>query len=188
MKILAWYKRRGHTKKIEAAWPSALLLLSGGLKAGLPLNEALDVVIKETSGPLHSQLMARLEQCGPWVPLQKKIEIVLSDDYLALPRAILFLSHESGGKTAALLDICADILARKIDMRERAMVLSAEGRASAWVVGLSPFVLLFVLSVLSPDFVRPLFVFPTGRLLLLVMVGLIAVGCYWIGRAVRIEP
>lgn len=180
-----WKKRK---KNITAKWPAALLLLSGALKAGLTLNEALEMLLKEAPEPLRGILVERMGHGGAWLSVQKRIERLFMEEYLALPRAILLFSHESGGKTAALIETCADLLAKKMELREKAAVLTAEGRMSAWVVGASPFALLFFLSWVSPDFTRPLFVQPAGRLLLVLVALLVAAGLFLVQRAVRVEP
>lgn len=174
--------------KIESAWPIALLLLAGALQAGLPLAEALDIFLAEAPGPLRDVLAARAARCPAWMPLQEKIERLFAEEYLALPKAILLFSHESGGKLAGLISTSAALLEKKRELKEKVSVLTAEGRLSAWVVGASPFVLLLFLGCVSPDFVRPLFVFKTGWLLLGTVVLLVGTGLFFVHRAVRVEP
>ena len=181
-------RRRREKKKYAERWPAALLLLSGALKAGLPLSEALTLLVNEAPAPLRKYLKQRFLDCGDWMPLEERIDRLFVDDELALAKAILLFSHESGGKTASLLELSADLLAKKQELRERAAVLTAEGRMSAWVVGGSPFVLLFLLAWISPDFTQPLFALKAGRFLLLLVIVLVGIGLLLVNRAVRIEP
>lgn len=175
-------------RKYEEKWPAALLLLSGALKAGLPLTEALTLLCTEAPEPLKDCLLERDTVHGALLPLEERIQKIFVEEELVFPRAILLFSHESGGKVAALIEMAADLLTKKLELKEKTAVLTAEGRVSAWVVGGSPFVLLFLLAWVSPEFTRPLFALPMGRLLLLLVVVLVAAGLYLVNRAVRVEP
>ncbi len=175
-------------KKAFAAWPSALFLLAGALRAGLPLPDALGIMASEAPEPLRRRLVARAASAGDWAPIHERIERLFCEADLALPKAILLFSHESGGNMAQLLETCADLMEKKRELAEKAAALTAEGRMSAWVVGASPFTLLLLLAVIAPDFVRPLFALKAGRLLLALVVLLVAAGLYLVARAVRVEP
>ena len=65
--------------------------------------------------------------------------------------------------------------------------LSAEGKISALVLGILPFVLLIMVSISSPDYISELFDTTAGNLMLLGAGALIAVGGLWLRKIVRPE-
>jgi tight adherence protein B len=66
-------------------------------------------------------------------------------------------------------------------------VLTAEGRLSAWILGLLPFVIAAVLIVINPEFISTLWTAPMGIRMLQVSLGLMVLGIWWMWRMVRIR-
>jgi tight adherence protein B len=66
-------------------------------------------------------------------------------------------------------------------------VLSAEGRLSAWILGLLPVVFALYLALVRPEYLRPLVEDPIGWLLLTVGVVLLAVGALWLRKSIKVE-
>ena len=64
--------------------------------------------------------------------------------------------------------------------------MTAQGRLSAWIVGLSPFVLGLVLQMVAPDFLRPLVTTRAGLWLIVAVVVLVATGLFFVRRIARI--
>lgn len=174
-------------KKNSVQWSAALLFLAGALKTGLSLEQALAAFVNESPEPLRSQLKMRLGAHSNSLSLQKKIEKLFEGPELTLARAALLLSHQSGGKTGRILEICAEQLQEQLEMREKISVLTAQSVASAWVVGLSPFGLLVLMSFFSPDYIAPLFNTRPGMLVLGLVVLLVSVGLYLVQKMARVD-
>jgi tight adherence protein B len=66
-------------------------------------------------------------------------------------------------------------------------VLTAEGRLSAWILGLLPFVIALLLTVINPEFISKLWTDPLGILMLQVSLSLMAIGVWWMWHMVRIR-
>ncbi len=173
---------------IEKQWPDAVLLLSGALKAGLSLNEALQVILSESPEPLKSHLHDRLGAHYEWIPLSMRVEKLFRGSSLSLVRAVLLFSNEAGGQETALLEICTRLMKRKLEMKQRIGTLTAQGKLTAWVVGLSPFGLLISLTVLSPEFVQPFFLTGVGHCLLALIFIMVMTGLLMVHWLVKIEP
>jgi tight adherence protein B len=65
--------------------------------------------------------------------------------------------------------------------------LSAEGRLSAWILVMIPFVLAIVLAIFSPSYLPMLVKDPTGRTLAMFAFVMIILGIVWIRRIIRIQ-
>jgi tight adherence protein B len=66
-------------------------------------------------------------------------------------------------------------------------VLSAEGRISAWILSVMPFLLAFLLYLINPDFISALWKDEMGLVMLGVSFGLMLVGVFWMSRLVQIK-
>ena len=188
----AWLARgraRFSSKGIERQWPGALLFLAGALKTGLSLEQALEALMTETPEPLKSQLQLRMgARSAALMPLETQIKRLFAGSSLTLVRAGLLMAHQSGGQAGRLLETCAALLQQKLEMQDRSKALSAQSTASAWVVGLSPFGIIGLFSIFSPDYMEPLFDTRAGQMVLCLVCVLVLVGLWLVHRMARVEP
>lgn len=168
-------------------WAQALFFLAGGLRAGLSLEESLNILLQEAPEPLRTLLHERLPGESRWLSLDERVNVLFKEEELALARAALTLAHQTGGRVAPLLERCAQTLQTKKEMAERLSALTAQGRASAWIVGATPAALLLLFAVISPDYIQPLLSTSQGHAVMLLAGFLIAMGLFMVRRAVRIE-
>lgn len=189
MEFYSWRRFRpfANTKKIRAQWVDALMLASSALTSGCTVEQTVMILLSETPEPLRGHLRAQWDQQKPWAAIADKIEQVFAGEELALARAALLLSAETGGRGAGLIDKAATLLRRKMEMRDKLNALTSQGRFSAWVIGLLPFFLLAVFAVIAPDFIQPLFDTAAGRKLLALAVLLIVSGFWLISRLLRFD-
>jgi len=183
-----YFQKLYQRQKIRDQWSDGIQLLSGALRAGLSLEQALDIMREESPAPLRDHLRDQWSKGGEWLPLAKRIEILFDDEELGLTKSTLKLSFEMGGRLTQLLETQARLLRRKKEMQLKVKTLTAQGRLSAWIVGLTPFVLLGLLFTLSPDFVRPLFDLKQGRILLVFICFLVVSGLILVHRVIRMDP
>lgn len=175
-------------RKAAAQWPDALLLLSGALQSGMNLEEAFQILLNETPEPLKTSLNKKLGQGEGWLSLPQKIDRLFSDPELALTRGALLMSQEAGGKAASLLKTSSSVMRQKLELQEKARALTAQVRLTSWVVGLSPFVFLCLMCLLSPEMVRPLLTTRPGWLLLGLLALLVTAGLLLVHKMGKIEP
>ena len=66
-------------------------------------------------------------------------------------------------------------------------VLSAEGRLSAWILGLMPFALAALMNAFNPEFMSPLWTDPIGITVVKYMLALMVVGVLILRKIVKIR-
>ena len=82
------------------------------------------------------------------------------------------------------------LLLRSIDtfkLFDKVRVLSAEGRLSAWILGLLPFGTAGMMAVLNREFLSVLWQDPAGVKMVGAMLTSMAFGLLWIRRIIRIR-
>src|SRR6266849_6125042 len=72
------------------------------------------------------------------------------------------IQRETGGNLAEIVEAISEVIRQRFAIQSRTRSLSAEGKLSAIVLLAMPFVMLLALSILNPNYIRPLFVDPTG--------------------------
>ena len=67
------------------------------------------------------------------------------------------VQRETGGNLAEILDKIAATIRERFRFHGKLRALTAEGRASAWVLGVLPFLVTLVLAVINPRYIGVLF-------------------------------
>lgn len=151
--IFRWL-RQCRIDRIEQQLPDALLMIAGGAKAGLSLVSAVRQVSSELPPPLSQefQLMQHEQRLG--VSLDDSLENL--SHRVPVPSVKLMVSAmriaaETGGGLAETLERTAATLRSQQAMELKIRALTAQGKLQAWVVGLLPLFLLWVLTQMEPE-------------------------------------
>ncbi len=170
--------------------PATLQLLAGSLRAGYGLLQAIDTVVQEAEDPTASEFARVLTEARLGMPIDDSLEGMAqrldSDDFHWVVLAI-GIQREVGGNLAELLQTVAATMRSRAALRRQIKVLSAEGRISAWVIGLMPFIVALALQVLNPGYVGQLFERIEGLIMVGIAALLLLVGAFWLKKIVDIE-
>jgi tight adherence protein B len=99
----------------------------------------------------------------------------------------VILQRETGGNLAEILNNIATLIRERFKLMGTVRVLSAEGKMSAWVLTLLPFVTALMINLVSPGFMAVLWDDPAGYKLILLALFAMAVGIFWMSRIVKIR-
>lgn len=186
---LAWLRtRRLHA--IERQLPDAIEVMKRSLKAGHPFVAAMRLVGQDLDAPIGTEFAKTAADLSygadPRAALVNLLTRVPSLPLMGLVTAIL-IQRESGGNLAEILDQIAHVIRGRYRFQRRVRTLSAEGRMSAWVLTLVPFVLAAILHLSSPQYLRVMFTDPLGLKILASCATLMLIGIVWMRRIIRIE-
>jgi tight adherence protein B len=182
--------RRLRLLKIELQLPEAADFLARAMRAGHSFNNALQMVGTELPEPLSGEFRLAHEEINYGVPMHEALtnlaaRIPLTDlRYLVI--AVL-IQREAGGNLAEILGSISHIIRERLKLVGQVRVLSAEGRMSAWVLGLLPFGLLLVMGLTSPGYIGLLWTDPTGVRLLWYGAGMLVLGVLWLRKLIHIH-
>lgn len=184
------FRRGRRRKKFESLLPETLQLISGSLAAGLSLAQSIDTVVKEGQDPVASEFKRVLVETRLGITLDDALEGVAerfeSKDFAWVVMAIR-IQRQVGGNLAELLDTVAGTMREREYMRRQVAALAAEGKLSAWVLGLLPPLFLVYLLLTKRDYVMPMFTEPMGWVMLGGAALLLSVGAFWMSRLVKVE-
>ncbi|MGB1952108.1 MAG: type II secretion system F family protein [Marinobacter sp.] len=105
---------------------------------------------------------------------------------MALITAVL-VQRESGGNLAEVLEKIASVIRGRFRFQRRVRTLSAEGRISAWVLTLTPFVLFLLITLVNPEYMPLLTESARGADIVMVALVLIVIGVFWIKKILNIK-
>jgi tight adherence protein B len=188
-----WLVRRARTRRlqrIEYQLPDAADFIARALRAGHSFTNVLQIVGNELPEPLSSEFRMAREEINYGMPMSEALHnmaarIPLTDlRYLII--AVL-IQRESGGNLAEILGNISIIIRSRLKLVAQVRVLSAEGRMSAWILGLLPFAVMLMLTLVNPTYASMLWTDPTGKRLLWYAAGGILFGVVWLRKVIRIR-
>jgi tight adherence protein B len=170
--------------------PDNLGVLASALRAGHSLVGALAVVVNDAPEPSKSEFRRAVadEQLG--VSLEQALTTVahrMSCRDLEQVAMVAALGRDTGGNTAEVLDRLTETIRDRFELRRLVSSLTAQGRMSRWVVSALPVGLLAIISLINPEYIKPLYTKPAGQVLLVLSGIMVVSGSLIIKRIVNIR-
>lgn len=183
-------ERDARMLRFEEQLPDALDVMGRALRAGNPFNETMRMVAEEMDEPIATEFGITFADLNYGLNVKSAflalLERVPNVSLAAVVTAVL-VQRETGGNMAEIFDRIAGVLRMRLRFRRRLRTLSAEGRMSAWVLILMPFVLSLVLMIVAPDYLPVLIKDPFGIKLIVAALIVMTVGVWWIRRVIRVR-
>lgn len=174
----------------EAQLPEALEAITRALRAGYPLMDAVKLVSEEMADPLAAEFKILFEEINAGVDLRNAFmslrNRVPSVSLMAFTTSVL-LQRETGGNLTETLSKISLIIRKRFTFERNVRTLTAEGRMSAWVLGLLPLGLYVMFYIMNPDYASLLITDPQGRKVALIGLGFLACGSLWLRRIIRAD-
>ncbi|ODT71938.1 MAG: hypothetical protein ABS75_05515 [Pelagibacterium sp. SCN 63-23] len=183
-------KRRKYQDKFLDELPNAIEAIVRGVKTGLPLNDSMRVVAKDTKEPVKSEFGRVLDQQSFGFSMTDAVQVLLERVPLSEVNffvVVISVQQQSGGNLSEALGNLARVLRNRKKMKEKVKAMSSEAKASAGIIGSLPIVVGILVSVVSPAYLLPLFTTPVGQVCLGVGVLMLAAGIFVMSRMVRFE-
>lgn len=160
--------RRQHKFLVEL--PNSIDVIVRGIKSGLPLNECLAVIAKESPEPVAGEFREVIEQQRLGVSLPEALHRLTQRMPLAEVKflaIVVAIQQQSGGNLAEALSNLSSVLRDRFKMAMKVKALSAEAKASAMILGCLPPGVMLMVHTSSPEYIAPLFATRTGNLFIL---------------------
>ena len=187
------YVARARSKRLirfDEQLPDALDLMGRALRAGHAFPTALKMVGDEMSEPLASEFVIAFDEVNFGIAMQDALmnlaTRVPSTDLRYFVIAVL-IQRETGGNLSELLSNISKIIRDRIKLIGQVRVLSAEGKMSAWVLGLLPFGAALMIQLTNPQFLEVLYTDPGGRKMIGVAAGMMVLGVLAMRKIIRIR-
>jgi tight adherence protein B len=188
--ILLKYLRGKRIAKLEEQLVPAIQSLSAGVRAGLNLVQAMELIARDNPNPIRQEFAHLLREYEYGTPLEKAMnnaaDRIGSGDFRLLFSALL-THRQRGGDLGQTLDrICQSI--REIQrLEKRVETLTAQGRATARWLGAMPLIVVGVLYLIEPGYAHTLMTDPVGKGIILVILLCNLVGFLWIRKIMSID-
>src|SRR5208282_1316787 len=186
----ASYKRTKRFEKFEEMFPEAIDTLARAVRAGHAFTTALELITSEIGEPIAGEFRQLYEEQKIGMPVRDAL-MNLTDrvplvDVKFFVTAVM-LQRETGGNLAEILDNLSYVIRERFKIQRQVRVYTAQGRLTmALLMGMPP-IIIAVMLLLNPGFIRPLFSDPIGHTLLVAGITLQTIGYFVIRKIIRIQ-
>lgn len=192
--LLAWFWVKIKIDRRKQAFTEqlgdCLTTVANALRAGYSFQQAMDVVAQEMEPPMSTEFARVTADVAMGVNLETALDQmnhrIKSSDFELVVTAVL-IQREVGGNLAQILDTISDTINERIRMKREINALTAQGRFSAWVLLILPFIVAAFCYVFNYDQFMMLFEEESGRMALIGAVVLEILGFFVIQKIVDIE-
>jgi len=177
-------------RKLTAQLPEALDLMVSSLRAGHAYTAAIQVAAEELDDPLAGEFQLMSDQyrmgLGQRECLKLLLERVNTPDLRLFATAVQ-IQMETGGNLAEVLEKLAEVIRARFKLAGQVRAITAEGRLSGVILGLLPIAVGITITILNPEYLKPLFSERVGMVMLVMALALEFLGFLWIRRIVEVE-
>jgi tight adherence protein B len=179
--VLAFLTRR-RRKKFTNEFANAIDVIVRSVKSGLPTNEALRIVARESPNPVGSEFNILVESLKVGVTLEQALKRM----YDSMPTAevgffsiVMTIQSKSGGNLSEALSNLAGVLRDRKRLQGKIKAMSSEAKASAMIIGSLPPGVMGIVYVTTPHYISLLFTERAGNLML-------AACAIWMGTGIAV--
>ena len=184
------FRQAKRRKAFDQQLGSAILSISGGLKAGYALGQSVDLVSKNAPAPMGSELARITREVQLGVPLVEAMARMVrrndSEDMRLMLTAIQ-IQQQVGGNLAEILDTIEFTIRERIRIKGEIKTITSQARVSGYILIALPFALGGILSLLAPSYFTPMLHQTIGQIMLGVGVFFLACGYAIIRKIVNIR-
>lgn len=183
-------RRNKRLRQLERQLPDVSDMLARALRSGHAFSGAIGMVSDDFAEPMSSEFRITFDEINYGVPLHDALMNLATrvpiGDLRYFVIAVL-IQRETGGNLAEVLDGISALIRERFKLFDKIRVLSAEGKMSAWVLGLLPFGTGALMLIVNPTFLEVLWQDPAGLKMIGATVVSMLFGFLWMRRIVRIR-
>ncbi len=185
---------RHKVKKRNAEFKKRLLDvvlgLNNGMRSGVALPQALEVVGRDIGGVMQEEIAMTLYEYRLGIDLTEaltRLEKRMPDDNLKLFVTAAGISQQTGGSLSDILDKIIETIRQRSIMEDKINTLTAQGKFESIVMALAPLMAFIILYLLDRKLMEPLVTTLLGWAAIFMVLVLETIGYLVIRKIVTVE-
>jgi tight adherence protein B len=159
-------KRSMRVNKFVLQLAEFLVLITNSLRSGQTFLQGVDIASRESPNPIGMEFRLMLKETNLGIPVETSFNNMLvrvpSED-LKIVMSAFSIQRNVGGNLADIMDQVAAMIRQRIQIQGQIKVLTTQGKLSGAIVGLLPFGLAAVISLINYDYMKKLWTPMPGK-------------------------
>lgn len=188
--LVVWWKAKRRLAAIDEQLPDLLVTLAASLKAGHSFRQGIQAVVDEGQPPSSKEFNRVLTETRLGRPMDDALTDMaarIGSKNVSFVVTAVTIQRQVGGSMAGIFDMVAEAVRNRQQFARKIRSLTAMGRASAYVLVGVPFFMLGTITLLSGEYMAPLYHTPTGHKLLVLGLVMISVGSLMLRKIVSFK-
>lgn len=155
--------------KFTSTFSDAMDVITRGIKSGLPVQDCLKIIARESPQPLAEEFRRLVESLGMGMSVDQATEKMferMPTTEVKFFQIVLSIQQKTGGNLAEALGNLSGVLRARKLMAEKIKALSSEAIASSFIIGSLPPGVVLLICITSPTYMVPMFTDPRGHIML----------------------
>ena len=184
------YRQRKRFRALNNQLGDTILLLSNALKAGYSFAQAMATIARSAPVPMADEFNRAVREMNLGITVDDALDHmnarIESEDFDLMVTAVQ-IHRVVGGNLAEILDTIAFTIRERIRIHGEIRTLTAQARASGYIITALPFGLMAILTLISPSYMVPMFRNILGIVMLIVAAVMMGIGYSIVRRIATIE-
>jgi tight adherence protein B len=169
-----------------------LVLMTGAVRAGYSLPQAIEVVSKELKAPVSEEFRRVRHEIGLGLSLSQALTNLVArmeNDDLYLVVTAININSQVGGNIVTMLEAVTETIRERIRLFAEVRVLTAQQRFGSYILTFLPIAMVAALLFINPTYMMRLFK-PPQPILLCIPIGaliMVIIGNFAVRRLARID-
>ncbi len=169
-----------------------LVLMTGAVRAGYSLPQAIEVVSKELKPPASEEFKRVRHEIGLGLSLAQALTNLVArmeNDDLYLMVTAININSQVGGNIVTMLEAVTETIRERVRLFAEVRVLTAQQRFGSYILTFLPIAMVGALLLINPDYMMRLFK-PSQPILLCIPIGaliMVIIGNFAVRRLARID-
>jgi tight adherence protein B len=152
--------QRRRLKMFDNQLGDMLNLMVNGLRAGFSTLQAMEAVSRELPSPISDEFHRVVQEMQLGIQMEDALTHLtrrINSDDLDLVITAINIQREVGGNLAEILDVISFTIRERVRIKGQIAAITAQGRATAWVIAALPIVLVLLLFMLNREYMMTMF-------------------------------
>jgi tight adherence protein B len=153
------YKKWRRLNRFISQFPDTLEMFSRSLRAGYAFTGALQFVAQEMPDPVGPEFQKVFDEQNLGIPLRQALvgltERIETLDVKFFVTAVL-IQRDTGGNLAEITDKISYVIRERFRVQGQLRIFTAQARMSGIVLTVMPPLVAFIIFLLNPEFLKPL--------------------------------
>lgn len=163
-----YMKRRAkkRQKLFTKHFANSIDIIVRGVRSGLPINECLNIIARETPEPVCTEFRQLVEGIRVGSPLEEVMERglrripTMEYRFFAI---VLAIQQQTGSNLAETLSGLSSVLRERKKMADTVRTITSEARSTAMIIGSLPFVMTAIMTLTSYEYISLLWLDEMGN-------------------------
>ncbi len=188
--LIQQWKTNRRRREFESQLVEGITFMTNALRAGVSLPQALELTSRDMNGVFAGEMSVVCGQMQLGVPLAEALQdsalrFPITDWRMTVQAAEVLL--ESGGNLIESFQLILETVRDRQRVTEKIRTATTQGKGQAAIISAMPFALTILLASVSPEYIAPLFTWPTGAGIITMGLLMLAGGIVWMRLILKIE-